>query len=217
MVSTEDSDQLGYRRRNTQPVKAKLNKYLLRSNDPCPTFLADRHPTLLSCIVDTTFGANINYFRLGITRRSSVYYHHHHQRCLRVNEKSDGTYLVWEVIYPSSFLRRSLENVYWHSVSQHRGGHECLQMMLVINLFFRVDLMLCSCCDHVRWVRWYMSDTHIFAKSVPPTPQRFECAWSNYVSTDIGLRANYLFRSTVPYILAMCQMAHWRSFMQGLA
>ena len=165
MVSTEDSDQLGYRRRNTQPVKAKLIKYLLRSNDLCLTFLADRHPTLLSCIVDTTFGANINYFRLGITRRSSVYYHHH-QRCLRVNEKSDGTYLVWEVIYPSCFLRRSPENAYWHSVSQHRGEHECLQMMLVIE--FRVDLVTAtmrSClflarvmimsdeCDDIMWVQ----------------------------------------------------------------
>ena len=36
--------------------------------------------------------------------------HHHYQRHRRISEKNDGTHLAWKVVYPSCFLRRSLED-----------------------------------------------------------------------------------------------------------
>ena len=127
------------------------------------------HLALLQSRYDPTFWANINHFRLGITRRSSVY----HQCCLRINEKNDGTYLAWEVIYPFCFLRRSFENTSWHSVAQHRGEHEYLQMMLL----FWVDLVstatMYSCLFLVLWsyqmnAMIYVRHQHHFLPDLEP-------------------------------------------------
>ena len=49
-------------------------------------------------------------------KRRSSGYHRHYQRRRRISEKNDGTHLAWKVVYPSCFLRRSLEDASWHSV-----------------------------------------------------------------------------------------------------
>ena len=97
--------------------------------------------------------------------------HHHYQRCLRINEKNDGTHLAWKVVYPSCFLRRNLENASWHSVEDLCPASRRTRMSAdhlfssfytfhVIDLFFsyvvefRVNFVTAT--RIVVWMLWYL-------------------------------------------------------------
>ena len=96
--------------------------------------------------------------------------HHHYQRCLRINEKNDGTHLAWKVIYPSCFLRRNLENASWHSAedlcpasrrTRVSADHlfSSFYIFLFIDLFFcvvEIRVNLVTATRVVVWTVWYL-------------------------------------------------------------
>ena len=102
-------------------------------------------------------------------KRRSSGYHRHYQRRRRISEKNDGTHLAWKVVYPSCFLRRSLENASWHSVEDLCPASRRTRMstdhlfssfyiFLFIDFFcvveFRVNFVTAT--RTVVWTVWYL-------------------------------------------------------------
>ena len=158
---------------------------------------ADRHPTLLSCRVDTTLWANINHFRqLRARDYKKIICIPPPPSTLSPSKREKWWYLL---NYPPCFLRRNFENTCWHSVSQHRGEHECLRMMLVIDLFSRVDLVaatMCSC--------------HFLARAVIMSD---ECDVIYPTLTFVEPVRKLITFFGPPCLTYWPRVKHWRSFM----
>ena len=138
------------------------SKNLCQRIDTPPYSLAESiRPSGLISITSGSFG-------LGITRRSSVY-HHRHQRCLRVNEKNDGTYLVILLVSCEGASKTLLDIPFSASRRTRMSADDARRRPLLPSRSRRCyDVLMSfsrSCCDHVRWVRCYMSDTHTFVEA----------------------------------------------------